>query len=638
MIRLMSSRLPIVPRAVVPLLLSPVLLWAQALDGLDEPWKGVPLAAHHLGTYGSPLAARVTADGRIDTGAVVVRLVDLDTGAPITAERADFDAGPDLVLTWRHPGPGWRLRCQAVGGVVKASGDERFAGGLKLTLANQGGADAVGRLAVEFSAGGEGLRPLPSRPWQAGETWALEGRVLLRGDAAVALLPSGGASAELAATPASADDVAARLPIEIAVPAGETRELSLLFAGPPAAPTRAEEAWRKHFASRNYDLIAEEARWQSDYAGSFGKLSSPEARLRHAMVASVATLRMLGAADRRVRSFSDRPYGQPASDAAVEPQALGVLFEYGLADIGTEFLAELLAEADARMADLSPARRLMFLHGLARCVRLAPGDGRASRLATLVEEFLAALPDGGAGLAALPVDPWLHPENVRLDLLAVFAAAGKPAPELATPAFAAVEAGSTEALMAELARAILARDGDATMPLVQSLLDQTTERGFGSMTPGREPDGRWAQGLATLLRELCIDDHGPDLHLFSGASYGLLELTEDIELHWMPTRFGVVKPQQFHTGPKLMGGWVHMRNPRWPERMLMHFPPGVELRRVKGVPDRGTVTILGERLVQFDIAPDATRGIRFLVTTRGGPYGGAAAGDDEDDSGGSGDG
>lgn len=587
-------------------------LLAVALAPADEPWRGTPAAATHLGSYSSQLGARLSADGRLDTGALVARVVDLDAGKPLQPDAQRMGLGHTLVQQWNLRGDGFTGEGYAAAGATSVLGDTRLTAALRLMVTNEGDEHEEVRLALELRPGSapDEARPLPSVPFSAGEHWSLDGEFVLRDGTVVAIARTPTAEVELFGDPASGDAVAARLVWHLDLPPGESRYVETTLVGPPSTDTVDEQAFRSTLRRRTYDTIAEELGWQAMFNGSFGRFHCADPRVRDAMVASVATLRLLGRANKRVRGFSDRPYGHPISDPALEPQMLGVLFEHRMGDIAVDYLSQLLAEAHERLEPLADGRRLAYLHGLARCVRLSSTGDDEQPLAQLIEEYL------GSGIAdgELAVDPWLDPDQVRQDLAAILQRSGRGGEE-ALPRFAWAEtqAGSTDASFLAWRRALSEYDGDAAWAVCKGLLDRTTRRGFGSMTPGGEPDGRWALGTATLFREMLIGDHGDELHILPGAAYGMIEVMHDLESDYYPTRFGMLRLHEFHSSPRLMGGWLVLSTPRWPERILMHFPPGAGLRKLRGDPDGGTATVLDEQTVELAFLPTATRGLRFIV-------------------------
>lgn len=609
----------------ISLLLGALLLTASPT--VDEPWRGVSPAAIHLGSYSSQLSARLGQDGSLDTGAVVARVLDLQAGRPLDSEDMHFGLGPTLWVQWNHEAGGYRVQAQAAANGASATGDVRLTAALRLLVESRSEQAEAIHLAVELSSGNDpGLpRPTPSLPFVAGETWSQDGALILRNDQVVAGWPSGSPELQILDRPSSPQDTAVRLSWAFTLPAGESRYVELFLSGAPSTEVINEDRWRTTLARNDYRTLAEELGWQSQFNGAFGKLRTAEPRFRDAMVAAVAQIRTLGVANKRVRSLTDRPYGQPASDAAVEAQMLGLLFEYGIDEISTEFLDELLNQGVERMQGLSLERRLMYLHGLARAVRLAGVDTRDLPMAALVLEFLLEEP------GELAVDPWLDPEHVRQDLLAVLERAGRGGAELMPRLhWGAVDPGSKQEQLQVVLRDLDKRDGAAAWAKLTALFDGLTRRGFGSLDPSGEPDGLFSLALGSVLREVLIDDHGEDLHFLPGACYGLLGIQNDVETDWMPCRWGIYKQQQYHTGPRLLGGWMHLNTAVWPKSIVMFFPPDAGLRKLKGEPDGGQVRVLDQRSVQLFLSPLAVRGLRFQVR-RANKGGDGGDGGDEDE-------
>jgi hypothetical protein len=566
-----------------------------------------------VGSYSSTLGARFTSDGFVDTGAVVGRFVDLDTGEPLALTRVHYDGGPRLELEWQHAGKGWVADGELVGVGHRSGDDERLLTGLRVLLKNDGDDPVTVNLGLDLWAGpAAGMaRPEPSLAFDSSEDWVQEDNLISRDGLMVARWTGSTPKVEVT-SPGSEGDRAARLSWKVMLPPKNGRFIETILFGAPTGSVN-EESMRRSMKARSYRDLEDTTRWESDAVGAFSNLRAADMRFRDAFVAAVAQIRTLGSAYRAVTSLSDQPYGRAATDAAVSSQMLGVLFEVGMEEIAFPYLVDQLDVAADVLDTLPPGRQLMYLHGLARAVRLMKADVHAVGLAGLIEQFSADVSD----LGILRVDPWLHPENVRADLAQILIRSGRGGAErLPEITFAKVVPGSVEATMADLARAVKDRDGTESWRLCQELLDRTSRRGFGTLSGDGEPEGLWSLGMATLLREMLLDDHTEELHIFSGVDYGLLTRTSDLDIEYMPTRFGLIKVQQYHVGKAIIGGWVRIKTDLWPERMLMHFPPTGRLKGVKPTPQGGHVTMLDAKTVELVVLPNAIQGLRFSMKAK----------------------
>jgi hypothetical protein len=599
------------PAMPASLLLSSLLLLAPA--PAPSPLADGAPAAFHVGTYSSILGARFTSDGFVDTGAVVGRFVDLDTGEPLALTKVRYEGGPRLELEWLHNGGGWVAEGE-VGAIGHRAGeDERLLTGLRVLLKNKGDDPVTVNLGLDLWAGpaAGALRPEPSLAFDSSEDWLQEENLISRDGRMVARWTGSNPKVEVT-PPGSVGDRAARLSWKVLLPPRNARLIETILVGAPVGAVD-EAAMRRSMKARSYRDLEDVTRWESDAVGAFSNLRAADERFRDAFVAAVAQIRTFGSAYRAVTSLSDQPYGRPATDAAVSAQMLGVLFEVGMEEIGFPFLVDQLSVASEVLDTLPPERQLMYLHGLVRAVRLMKDDVHAVGLASLIERFSAEVSD----LGVLRVDPWLHPENVRADLAQILNRSGRGGAErLPGITFSKVVPGTVEATMADLARTIKERDGTESWRLCQELLDRTSRRGFGTLSADGEPEGLWSLGMATLLREMLLDDHSEDLHIFSGVDYGLLTRTSDLDVEYMPSRFGMIKVQQYHVGRAIIGGWVRIKTDLWPERMLMHFPPSGRLKSVKPTPQGGHVTLLDKDTVELVVLPDAIVGLRFSMKAK----------------------
>jgi len=569
-----------------------------------------PPAAVHVGSYGSPLGARVTPDGLVDVGSLVARFVDLDSGEPIAFTRPVFSKGPGLKYVWRHQAESWRAEGEIVGVTQNSGADVRLATGLRVLLHNEESDPITVRIGLELypEPAGDGMRPALTHAYAVGERWEQNEHTILRDGQLVAQWAGLAPDVEVL-SPDGPSAPALRLAWRITLPPRNKRYVEALLFGQPSTGAVNEERFQRAVARRGFRDLDDQQRWEGRALGEFSGMVMGDERFRDAYVAAVAQIRTLGSAYQAVTHLSDQPYGRRATDAAVSAQMLGVIFEVGMHEIAGPYFNELMEQAPELMAELEPARQLMFLHGLARVARLSMVDMQSISLGDVLRGFLVS------GVAeGLPVDPWLHPENVRLDLKAVLDRSGQGGAEL-LPEFswAAVQPGSIEDSMQQLSRAIHDRDNVTAWAQCSSLLDRTSRWGFGSLSPDGEADGAWALAMGSLLREVLFDDHGDELHLLPGSDRGLISDELGIETQFMATRFGWLKLQQFHSGKRLVGGRVLLRMPRWPERIVMYFAPSEGLKMVKPTPEGGYVELLDEHSAELVILPDAVLGLRFSV-------------------------
>lgn len=581
--------------------------------------------AFHLSSFDSELAGRFSMDEGIDTGAVALQWINGLTGDMLRAQRADLGAGPSLNVRWTSDLDGQKLLGYCLAGTLASGADRRLIVSHQIEVRNTTAEEQRVQLVARLLPGGKEAdrRPFPSLAHDVGEAWARQDdRAIVRNGQVVASWVGHAPDVELVSHPESGEQTAARLVWNFTVMPGESHWLEVLLAGPPAGESVDELAWRARFLRKSYGSLEDLRRWESMYHGQFGAFTCADERVREAMISGIHVLRSLGNAHYQIGSLSDRPFGHPASDAGAEAQILGTFFEYGLNEISEAYLDTLLDGVYERAGPLPLERKVAYLHGLARALRLSGDTSRHGALAAAILELLRG--EGPEGWAvpwndgAVAVAPWLDPDQVRGDLRQILTRAGlEGADELPRLAWAEnLEPGSAAADMLATRKALSAGDADRAWLSLEKLLDRTTRVGVGSMQPGGPTDGRFAMGIAALVRGFLIDDHGTELQILPGICNRMMKLGEDVQTAWMPTAFGQLQAQAFFTGKSMLGGWVTLRGGVTAERTVLHFPVESVLRKVKMQHGEGTIEILEPNTVQLGLLPG--RALRFNLTIRRG--------------------
>jgi hypothetical protein len=261
----------------------------------------------------------------------------------------------------------------------------------------------------------------------------------------------------------------------------------------------------------------------------------------------------------------------------------------------------------ARGKGLPPDRRVALVHGLARCVRLGVNQADTEKLAGAIHALLDASTEGAV------VRPWLDPEVVRADLQSILDGAPQlqgyalPHFKWATPA-----EGSREAIFVAARRAVSAHDGEQAWRLLAPLVADTSVRGFGSMVPGGVADAAWSLAFMSVMRDMLIDDHGDDLHLFPAISKDQIPARGALEIPMLPSRYGPLEMKEFLVAKKLFGVQIIRLGSRQPHDSLAHMPAGYDAEAVLG-PAGGQATLLPDGSVSCIFDPAQPQGLRFNV-------------------------
>jgi hypothetical protein len=532
----------------------------------------------------------------------------------------DMGKGPTLGVKWTGKIGALEAQGFSLAGTLSAGEDRRLMTSSQLMVSNPTSSEQRVQIVALITPGSEPSdeRPYPSFDHDSADEWTVEDdQYIVRAGRVVASWLGEMPGVDVVAHPAGADQTAARLVWNFTLVAGASRWLELRLVGAPAGAGLDETNWRNRFRRKSYASLEDVRGWESMYHGVFGAFLCADKRLKDVMVSAIHVLRSLGDAHYVVSTLSDRPFGHPASDAAVEAQILACLFEYGMGDISESYLDTLLADLYARAGPLPLGRKLAYLHGLARALRLSGDTGRNDVLAQAIDELVrGGGPEGWSqpwNDGAVTVEPWFDPEQVRADLAFVLTRAGlDSAGDLPSMAWATVDdPDSMEGVMLQARRALSTGDSDLAWASLTRVLGRTTRTGLGCMQPGTAAGGRFSMALSTLTRSFLIDDHGPDLHIFPGIAHGMLELGIDVKMPWMPTTYGKLQAQAFYTGRNMVGGWVTLRGKSTPLNTVLHFPADLVLKKTKSQQGPGTVELHDVNSVNLGLMPN--KPLRFNI-------------------------
>jgi hypothetical protein len=578
--------------------------------------------------FDTTLAARMDHTGAIDSGAAVLQLVDPDTGAPLEASGVMYGpevmAFPDLWGMYSVPIDGLTASVRALAGATSRNGDERLRVAVRVELRNETDAPVRARVAVRLRPGGSDplRRPLHSTPFAPGTSFSAEDGLVAR-DGTVVLAWSGPApEVTLHDAPAGPDAPGATCTWSPTVAQHSAYFVDMILAGPPTGPARDEAELRAAMtALPNTDLF-ERSGWQSQKRGSVATLGTAFKDLDKTLCGSLHFLRSLGVANNEVRQLSDRPYGFPATDAAVPAEILATFVEFGLVAFAEDFLAEQIEAAAQAGAQLSPARRVALAHALTRCVRLGNNQAHAVALAAAIR-VLVTEP------AAVP--PWADPDIVRQDLSQLLLRAdpeqgGQQAAALPPLSWAAVKAGSVESEMQDMRRALSARDAPAAWDACLELLSGTNANGLGALQVGGDLDGGFAIGMLALIREAFIDDHGPDLHLVPAIGPELYYPQNPMRLPPLYTRYGVGNLKMYRHSNNRLAYVLTLIQRGEPELMFVYPPAGERVRKV-GQATGGRGRLMPDGSVATVIDPLFAIGVNVVLRMEDG-----SADSDEDEA------
>jgi hypothetical protein len=578
----------------------------------DSEWT-IP-AGLHLSSFDTTLSARLDHTGAVDTGAAVLQLVDPDSGAPLPVSDLLYGpeemAFPDLWATWRVPVEGVEATVRALAGATSRNGDERLRVAVRVELRNETEAPVTTRVAMRLTSGGAAplRRPLHSVPFQPGTTFARDGSVLVRDGVVVLAWPGSAPEITLHPAPDSPDAAAVTCAWAPRVPARSVYYHDVMLAGPPTTGTRDETALRVALTEVSFNDQQERQFWPSEKRGSVATMGTAFKDLDKTLCGSLHFLRSLGVANTEVKRLTDRPYGYPATDAAVPAEILATFFEFGLAAFARKQLDAELESVQAVGAQLSPARRVALVHALARAVRLGNVAENERRLA--------------AAILALVTEPaqvpaWADPAIVRQDLaeILVRADAGQGAAQAAALpelSWAATADGTVASEMQAMRRALSARDAPAAWDACLQLLSGTNVNGLGSMQAGGDLDGGFAIGVLALVREMLIDDHGQDLHLVPAYGSDLLYPRNPMRFPPLHTRWGVASLKMFRHSYGRLGYTLTMRQAGEPELLFVHPPAGEQVRRVAQT-NAGRGRLMPDGSIATVISPLTSGGVNVML-------------------------
>ncbi len=562
-----------------------------------------------LGGYGDMLSGSWSREGVLDSGQVMARFVSMPEATPLELTNLKYGKGPQLWAEAEGMIGDVEFRSVALGIPQTAQGDKRLILASQIRLVNPTSAPVQVQLGAELFASHDS-RIHGSVAFETGATWTLDGRTLLKDGRAAAGWVGPTPQVELAASADEPGDPAATFVWTLDIPAGGTTFLEIKLAGNPpsdaSGDAQDEAAWRAVFDRRAYAYLEESDRWRSQSRGRVTTMEFRSDMMLRVLGSSVHTLRQQGQAGKfQAEQFSDNPYGAPATDVAAEAEILAALTEFGLEEFISDYVARMLGEIPQALATLDDERKVVYLHSLARIVRLHPLTMGSPELA----QAIVALGDPDVA-----VEPWHDPRVVRQDMLGVVAALGLPTEGLLSRLrWPELEEGSVAHLMQSARRAIAKREGDVAWVAMQQLFKAATTDGMGSMD-GRNIDGRYALGMLAVGRAALIDDHGDSLNLFPGNCSGLVTRGTQMDTTWMRTAFGLVRGRSYFTGKALAGAWILFKPEIRPERMTVTFPAGLHVRNIKGSADESDVELVGDRLAEIHW-PEVIGGpgVRFLA-------------------------
>jgi hypothetical protein len=585
---------------------APVAPITPAQDEADEGWwssESEP-SGYHLGGYKGMLGGRLGTDGVLDSGSGQLRLVDGSTGEPLGVEGLDYGRGPRLYTHYEASLGDVEVLVSGLGLSETASGDERLLLSSQIKLSNPATEPRVVLLGAQLSPGANSP-VFGAVPFEEGTRYERVGNLVLRDGQAVFGWLGTEPDVQIKESVDSPRAVAVECVWRLEIPAGGTAFVEVKLAGAPVRETVSEDAWRTKFSRANFAYLEETLRWQGWARGGFTAIKSNSTSVEHLVAASIHMLRAFSDAESEtILRITNRPFGQPATDTAVEAEVVGLLHEFSMEELAAGYASTLIEEIPERMAGLDDERKLVYLHGLARALRLEMVGPAHMTLADAIVEL---------GDPDVRVEPWHDPDVVRQDLLGIVQSVGRETEGLFTRLrWPEVEPGSSYEQMQLTRRALREREGGTAWEHFSVLLDSASPSGMGSMT-GVDMDGQYCVGMMTLLRAFFLDDHGESLNLVPGACAGLVVLGAPMDTTLLPTRFGEMGVRLYYVTPKAVGAWIVNRQALVPERITITLPDGVVGRKVYGKSSGGSGRIVDPRTLELEMLPSTGRGMQVQV-------------------------
>lgn len=587
------------------LTLVPMLL-AQDDEGyMLESQADAP--AYHLGTYDSRLAARIGADGGIDTGFIQAKIVR-GPGDRLETPYVDLPVS----RLWGLIGGlenDVGVSLSVVGTPIRSGTDERLVVAAKFRLENIGSETRRVRFGLELNAGaGTGY----DRPWGAVDfdgsaTFTTEDRQILRDGRVVMTWDDSKPVLVEAAGEVNSPEAAAGVVLwELVLVPEAVRYVECKLVGPPRLAPDDESSFVNRLSRQPFGMLQESVGWES---GDFGQIlgfypASDE--LRWMVLGGLMLIRSYGVANDEFEFLTDRPFGHEPTDAAVPVELLAPCWEWGFADKTLGLFNRLIDEARESCESLPPHRQLAYLHSLVRCTRLAgSAHQRVGEVVDLIEEFVTT---------PVEVGPEHDPEIVRADLLEAFADAGRIPPE-DFPKFRWATAGQSDRATSHFRahrRALAEGDSAEAWRQIEALYPFQSERGYGADELNGMPEGGHTQRILTVTRETLINDHGNDLSLFPGIDYGFIELRRRFPGVILPTRFGAIKAETYHGGRGLVGARVNWARTRQPGLFLVNCVEGATGTKMNFV-EGGRARIYDEDTIEIMEYGRSPLGFRYTL-------------------------
>ncbi len=604
-----SARLATVLTAFLLLLAgSPRALQADSAPAESTVRRSLPLS-----TFDSTLSGKLGGDGSVDSGAAVLRFFHGDTGEPLDRQRLRYGSGPELWATYYDVVGEASVNLRALAMPRRLKHEERVEVAVQVAFENPFRQSRRSHLRVEVSAGGGDplQRPLPSLPYVGAPEFSLEGNVLTRDGSAVFYWDPNGVQPQVTVPPAPTgpDDPALVLDFVVELEPREARWAGLHLGGPSAglAPggVADEESWRTSLQRYSYERLEEIGTWQSQVRPTYYLNLIGSDQLTRAMHASVHHMRALGDAHLEILTLSDRPYGHPASDNAVEAGMLAVLVEWGMANFAHPRMVDNLEHARERVGDLPVDRRLAFLEGLCRAARQMPGFEHDPLLADVILDLVEAG----------PVPVWADPAQVRHSMVEVLVRAGMPERTDELPTFTWSEApeDSTAAHFIAARQALADRDTRRCWSHVATILSRTNPDGMGSLLDGHHAyDAAFSTAIMSLARGLIVDDYGEELVIMPGMVDELLPATNKVQFRQLATVFGMTNFSLYWARRgRVIAGQVVVPGAPAPSKVYIRPPLPYRMRFLQVERGSGHVVPQKDGSLYYDYVPG--RPIEFNV-------------------------